>query len=161
MEIIFNFKLPTRIFFLPFNQLLELSSTKMIKISEINLPVCLYYVFDHLPVDAGFVRTESAGNAGLGVSGLDVTPQVTAKGGFKPTVFTQMSHSLVFHSSVKLQVLFGFGFVITKIAMYLCITVNGDQVGFQQIYSLSRVITLITFVGLAFMSFLDDALSDI
>ena len=74
------------------------------------------------------------------------------KGGFKPTVFTQMSHSLVFHLSVKLQVLFGFGFVNTKIAMYLCITVNGDQVGFQQIYSLSRVITLITFVGLAFMN---------
>ena len=36
--------------------------------------------------------------------------------------------------------------------MNLCITVNGDQVGFQQIYSLSRVITLITFVGLAFMN---------
>ena len=109
-------------------------------------------MFDHLSVDAGLVRTESADNAGLGVSGLDVTPQVTAKGGFKPTVFTQMSHSLVFHLSVKLQVLFGFGFVTTTIAMNLCITVNGDQVGFQQIYSLSRVITLITFVGLAFMN---------
>ena len=118
-------------------------------------------MFDHLPVDAGLVRTERAGNAGLGVSGLDVTPQVAAKGGFKPTVFTQMSHSLVFHLSVKLQVLFGFGFVNTKIAMYLCITVNGDQVGFQQIYSLSRVITLITFVGLAFMNLFSMMLNQI
>ena len=32
-------------------------------------------MFDHLPVDAGFVRTESAGNARLSVSGLDMTPQ--------------------------------------------------------------------------------------
>ena len=85
-------------------------------------------VFDHLPVDAGFIRTESAGNTRLGVSGLDVTPQVGTMGGFKPTVFTQMSHPLVFHSSVTLQVPFRFRFVITKIAKYLCITVDGDQV---------------------------------
>ena len=57
-------------------------------------------VFDHLPVDAGFVRTESAGNAGLSVSGLDVTPQVVRLIGFKPTVSTEMSHSFVFHTSV-------------------------------------------------------------
>ena len=50
-------------------------------------------VYDHLPVDASFIRTESIGNARLGVSGQDVTPQVAAKGGFKPTVFTQMSPS--------------------------------------------------------------------
>ena len=33
-------------------------------------------MFDHLPVDAGFVRTESAGNARLRVSGQDVTPGI-------------------------------------------------------------------------------------
>ena len=57
-------------------------------------------VFDHLPVDAGFVRTESAGNAGLSVSGLDVTPQVVRLIGFKPTVSTKMPYSFVFHTSV-------------------------------------------------------------
>ena len=55
-------------------------------------------VFDHLPVDAGFIRTESADNARLGVSGLDMTPQVAAMGGFKPTVLTDKPDSFMFNS---------------------------------------------------------------
>ena len=57
-------------------------------------------VFDHLPVDAGFIRTESADNARLGVSGLDMTPQVAAMGGLKPTVLADMSDSFMFNSFV-------------------------------------------------------------
>ena len=104
-------------------------------------------VYDHLPVDAGFIRAESAGNIRLSVSGLDVTPQVGAMGGFKPTVFTDMSHSLVFHLPVNPQVLFQFCFVFTKITGYHYITVDGDHVFFQQFFISSRVNTLITFVG--------------
>ena len=55
-------------------------------------------VFDHLPVGAGFIRTESADNARLGVSGLDMTPQVRTMGGFKPTDMTDMPDTFMFNS---------------------------------------------------------------
>ena len=109
--------------------------------------MCFPPVFDHLPVDAGSVRTERADNARLSVSGLDVTPQVVTLRCFKSTVCTEMSHSIVFHAYVNPQVLLHFCFVITKITVYHNITVDGDHVFFQQIFFCSRVITLITFVA--------------
>ena len=75
-------------------------------------------MFDQLPVDTGFTRTEIAGNAGLGVSGLDMTLQVKNMVGFKPTDMADMPDTFMFYSFMQIQIIFKFCLESTKITVY-------------------------------------------
>ena len=81
-------------------------------------------MFNQLPVDTGFIRTEIAGNARLGVSGLDMTLQVKNMVGFKPTEVADMPDNFMFYSFMQIQIIFKFCLEFTKITVYFCITVS-------------------------------------